>query len=631
MVASPIYCGPFLTLPGLDSVLKKGMMDRAKGGAASVTIGESPVNYLGACKEPFPNVDYTDFNDPTMAKYRELVSAIKKNGAIAIIELNHVGLCAEPKPGLEYAYGPMSFTRPNGVEVRAMDEAMMQEVIDDFIKAALWMKEAGLDGIMLHAGHGWLLHQFLSPRTNHREDQYGGSLENRARFPLMVLSAVREAVGPDYLIEMRVSGEECMGEEGMHIDETVEFCKMAQKYVDLIHVSVGVYNNPVLSGEFSSMFQPHGLNREDAAAIKAAVDIPVAVVGGITSPEIAEEMIAMGQCDLVAMGRPLTADPEFPNKVMEGRADDISQCIRCYKCFPGEIEGLDLAELPKMFGCSVNPSAFCYDQELLKRVPDRSKKVLVVGGGVAGMTAAVTAWDRGHKVTLVEAKDKLGGLLFFTDTDYYKEDMKKFKNLLIRRVESRDIKVLLNKSYTPEDIASSDADEIILAIGSTPLIPPINGIENAMQALELFPDHSKAGKKVVMVGGGLVGCEVGIDLARAGKEVTIVEMGPKLAPESYPMHRIGLMNEMEGLVTAYTDLKCTEIRKDGITCVDLDGNEVVLEGDTIVHALGMRARSKDVEELQAAAKVPVTVIGDCVRAAKVYEAGLQGWTAAMKL
>lgn len=631
MVAAPIYCGTFINIPGLCDVLIKGMTDRAKGGAATVMLGETAVDFEGASREPFPPIDYTNLQDPTMPKIKALVKEIQSHGALALIELSHCGESVEPIPGVKFGLGPMGYTREDGMVIYGMNEEQMQRVIQHFIQAALWMKEAGMDGIMIHAGHGWLLHQFLSPRTNKRTDEFGGSLENRARFPLMLLSAVREAVGKDFIIEMRVSGEECMGEDGMHIDETAAFCKMAEPYVDLVHVSVGVYRNPILSGEFSSMFQEHGLNAEASAAVKAAVSIPVAVVGGITSPELAEELIASGKCDIVAMARPLTADPDFPNKVLEGREDDIAQCIRCFKCFMGPLEGVPIEEMPKLFGCSVNPSAFCLDKELLASKPERSKKVLVIGGGVAGMTAAITACDRGHQVTLAERSGKLGGLLFFTDTDYYKKDMKKFKELLIRRVEERDIKVLLNTEITPEDLAASDAEAVIIAIGSSPLTAPIKGIENALQALELYPDSSIAGKKIIMVGGGLVGCEVGIDLARAGKDVTIVEMTDKAAPESYPMHRIALMDEMEKLVTVKTGLTCTEIHKDGVTCKDREGNEVVLEGDTVVHALGMRANAQAAEALKEAAKVPCTAVGDCVRAAKIYEAGKEAWEAAMRI
>lgn len=339
--------------------------------------------------------------------------------------------------------GPMGYTRKDGMVIYAMDENMMHEVIDDFITAAKFMRETGMDGVMIHCGHGWLLHQFLSPRTNHRTDSFGGSLANRARFPLMLLKAVREAMGKDFILEIRVSGEECMGEEGMHMDETAAFCKMAQQYVDLIHVSVGTYRNPILSGEFSSLFQPHGLNMDASQAIRTTVDVPVVVVGGINDPVQAEEMIASGKCDFVALARQLTADPDFPKKTEADNEDDINPCLRCFKCFPGPLEGIDITQMHLIYGCTVNPAEFCYDFDLLNSKPGAPKKVLVVGGG-------------------------------------------------------------------------------------------------------------------------LVGCETAIDMARQGYQVDIIEMGDRVAPDSYPMHRLGLLHEMEGLVTYHCSLKCLKIREHSV-------------------------------------------------------------------
>ena len=415
IVASPIYCGTFINIPGLDFVLDHAMRARAAGGCAEVTIGETPVDFVGASREPFPPIDYSDFSDPAMPKFKELISCVRAKGAKCLIELSHCGESVEKIPGVTYGLGPMGYIRPDGMTVYAMDETRMREVTEHFITAARFMKEAGMDGVMLHAGHGWLLHQFLSGRTNKRTDEYGGSPENRARFPLALIKAVREAMGRDFILEIRVSGEECM-ENGMGIGETVGFCKMAEPYVDLIHMSVGTYRNPILSGEFSSVFQKHGLNADMAEAVKKAVGVPVIVVGGINSPELAEELIQKGKCDLVALGRQLTADPDFAKKAEMGREGDINPCIRCFKCFPGPLEGVDISEIPKVFGCTVNPTEFFYDIDFLNRQPEGSRKVLVVGGGIAGHQAAVTACDRGHKVTLIEKTDKLGGLLFFTDT-----------------------------------------------------------------------------------------------------------------------------------------------------------------------------------------------------------------------
>lgn len=629
IIAAPIYCGTFLNIPGLSFVLDHGMRARAAGGCAQVTLGETPVDFCGASREPFPPIDYGNLNDPAMPKLKELVSAIRREGAKCLIELSHCGESVEKIPGVSYGIGPMGYTRPDGMEIIAMDEEKMAEVTEHFITAAKFMKEAGMDGVMIHTGHGWLLHQFLSARTNQRTDQYGGSLENRARFPLALLKAVREAMGEDFILEIRVSGEECM-EHGMGIEETVDFCKMAEQYVDLIHMSVGVYRNPILSGEFSSLFQPHGLNADMAAAVKQAVKVPVVVVGGINNPRMADDLIAEGKCDFVALARQLTADPDFAKKAEADREDDINPCLRCFKCFPGPLEGV-MDDLTSIFGCTVNPTEFFFDVDFLKKDPKGSRSVLVIGGGAAGMQAAITACDRGHRVTLLEKTDRLGGLLFFTDHDYYKTDLRDFKDLLIKRVNEREIQVIYNKEFTPADVPQYKADAVILALGSTPVTPPIKGIETAVQALEFYRNPSRIGQKVVMVGGGLVGCETGIDLARAGKEVTIIEMGDRPAPDSYPMHRIGLIHEMESLVTTVCSMKCTEITANGVKAVDAGGKETFFDADTVIYALGMQARREETENLKSVIDVPVYEIGDCVHAAKVYEATRQGFTAAMSI
>ncbi|MBP2656500.1 MAG: hypothetical protein H6Q73_4069 [Firmicutes bacterium] len=629
IVAAPIYCGTFATFPPLAQMFFKGFEERAKGGYAQVTVGETPVDFEYASREPFPPIDYTDYADPAFNALKKVVADIKNNGGKALIELCH---CGESKlfiPGLKNPIGPMGYVREDGVEVQAMDKAMMQSVCNNFVTSALFMQAAGFDGIMIHAGHGWLIHQFLSPITNSRTDEYGGSLGNRARFPLELIKSVRAAMGKDFIIEIRVSGTDRI-ENGMGIEEVTEFCKMIEGFVDIIHVSVGLYRNPVLSGLFSSMFEPHGLNVKMAAAIKQAVSIPVAVVGGINSPKFAEQLVAEGKCDLVALARQLTADPEFANKAEAGNEDDISPCLRCYKCFPGPLEE-NIDDLISVSGCSVNPMAFYFDSAVLKS-KSVSRKVLVVGGGVAGMEAAIVAADRGHKVTLVEESDTLGGLLKFADTDAHKGDLGAFKDLLVRRVNKRDIKVVLGKKFTAADVSSFGAEAVIIAVGSTPIVPPINGIDNAMKALSVYDDLSKVGQKVIMVGGGLVGCEVGLHLAEHGRAVTIIEMGAKVAPDSYPMHRVALVNEMDKLLTYKTGLKCTAIRPNGVMVVDSENKEEFLAADTVIYALGMRANKEAAESLRAAAHAAsVYEIGDCVRAAKVYEAVREGFTAAISI
>jgi 2,4-dienoyl-CoA reductase-like NADH-dependent reductase (Old Yellow Enzyme family)/thioredoxin reductase len=630
IIAAPIYCGTFGTIPFLSDVFYQAFEGRSKGGCAQVTVGETPVDFEYANREPFDPIDYTNFDSPSFKSLKKAADMIRNNGSIALIELSHCGESKLLIPGLKNPIGPMGYVREDGAEVVAMDEAMMRSVSDHFVTCARFMKRAGFNGVMIHAGHGWLLNQFLSSRTNSRKDEYGGSLENRVKFPIQVIKSVREAMDKDFIIEIRVSGDE-RTKNGMGVEEVARFCKMIEGLVDIIHVSVGLYRGPILSGQFSSVFDPHGLNAGLSEVIKKAISIPVTVVGGINSPELAEQLIAEGKCDFVALGRQLTADPEFANKAESGKEDDISPCIRCYKCFPGPLEGV-IHDLSTLFGCAVNPEAFYFDQSVLAGKPQGSRNVLVVGGGVAGMEAAIVAADRGHRVTLVEKSDILGGLVKFADADAYKGDLSTFKDVLARRVKKRNIKVKLGRAFTPADVRSFGADAVILAIGSSPIVPPIPGIENAMKAMDVYSNMSKVGQKVVMVGGGLVGCEVGLHLAKNGRDVTVIEMLDEVAQDSYRMHRIGLINEMDKMLTCRTDVKCTAITPRGVTVVNKENKEEFLPADTVTYAVGMSAKKEEAEELRAATgNVPVYEIGDCVCAAKVFDAVRQGFVAAMSI
>ena len=628
MVAAPIYCGPFALLPFFSDVLYHGIVSRAQGGSAEVIVGETAVDFVHANREPFPPVDYNEHSGPTFDRLKEIADKCKAAGAVTLIELSHCGRSRMDIPGMGFAIGPSEGKNEDGTDVVPMDRTLMDECIQSFISCAKFMRAAGYDGVMIHAGHGWLIHQFLSERFNHRTDEYGGSLENRARFPLELFKAVREAMGKDFLIEMRVSGEECEP-GGMHADETAAFCAMAQDYVDIIHVSVGTYRNPILSGEFSSLYQPHCLNAAAARTIKAAVHVPVAVVGGINSPEQGEQLLADGVCDLVSLGRQLTADPDFPNKVLEGREDDIAKCIRCFRCFAGPLEGV-IEDPSSMFGCSVNPEAFFFDRTVLDSVPAASRRVLVIGGGIAGIQAALTAAQRGHKVTLCEKSGRLGGLLHFADTDKYKVDLGQFLDLMLRRIERSNVEVRLNCEVRPEDIAAFGADAVIVAVGSHPTTPNIPGIENTVRAIDVYSQEDKLGQRIIMLGGGLVGCEVGLHLAKLGKDVTILKRSDPLAPDGYAMHRVGMLDEMSRMLQAYTGVTPVEIGKGSVKTAAADGTEKVWEADTIVNAMGMAPNPTDAL-VKAAGSAKVSVIGDCNGAFKVYDCVLEAYTAAMNI
>jgi 2,4-dienoyl-CoA reductase-like NADH-dependent reductase (Old Yellow Enzyme family)/thioredoxin reductase len=634
--------------------------DRAKGGCAEVVVGETPVNCSDAPDVLFPGneVDYTQRTGPGFEAYKGYADVIKKHDAIALIELFHAGHAKNPLPFGDRTnpWGPMGFIREmaegpmmGGVTVEAFDTEKMKKVRDDFVTCSEFMKAAGFDGICIHGGHGFLFTQFLSPSSNRRTDEYGGNLEKRGRFPREILGDIRKHMGTDFIIELRINGADLV-EGGTTNEETAEFCSTLDGLVDIIHVSSGFKSKGYATREFSSMYHPHGVNVDFAAHVKKKTTIPVTVVGGINSPEFAERVIAEGKVDFVSLGRQLIADPEFANKAKNGRGEEIRRCVRCYHCYPGmpEIPGDNRrvvftppVTLSKLLSgveyCTINPRA--NNEVLLDNMPEPqgSRSVLVVGGGPGGMQAAITAFDRGHKVTLVEKDSSLGGVLHFTDTDVHKVDLKNFKDLLVREVGRRSIKVLLNTEATPEVVTDMKPDVVILSIGASPALPPIPGIDKAIHALEVYKSDCKVGKKVIMLGGGLSGCETALHLADKGHEVTIVEMQDRLAPEATGMGLTATIREIEKrnnivVRTGMKCIECIEITPQGVKAENAAGVMEVIQGDTLVHSLGMDAKRAETERLRAAAgKATVFEIGDCVRGAKVFEAVSEGFMAAMKV
>ncbi|MBR2832653.1 MAG: FAD-dependent oxidoreductase [Oscillospiraceae bacterium] len=611
----------------------------ARGGDAMVSVGELDVNFTDAVRIPLPPVDFTEKDSYAVQRVGEYARRIHRHGAIALCELAHPGAEKMPFDETQEAIGPNDEVRLNGVRVRAMTKADMDRVAGDFVKAAGFVKNCGFDGVVIHGGHGFIFTQFLSSAYNKRTDEYGGSLENRARFPIQILRAIREHMGKDFIIELRISGDDLYSDDrhGVTPEETGRFAHMLEGIVDLIQVSVGIYYDAIETHQFSSMFVPHGVNAPIAAIVKQYTSIPVGVIGGINSPELMEQILESGQADYIALGRQSLADPELANKARRGEEDRIRRCLRCFKCFPGSPEEgyTDLPftsnELAKVVGaCTINPTAnLPFDPWSLPPAPEK-RRILVVGGGPAGMQAAITASDRGHEVILAERGDRLGGLLFFTDTDVDKPDLRGFRDMLIREVERRDIDLRLNTEVTAENLRGFGAEELIIATGSLPACPPIPGIENAVQSLEVYRGNVVPGKRVIMVGGGLIGSEQGLHLARTGHDVTVVEMLPRVANEAYGMYREALMRELEKEhVALYENTRCLEIGAGFVRVLLPDGMEKTLEGDTVLYALGMK--SVPVQALlDAAGDIPATVIGDAIRPSKVDQATRTGYLAGVK-
>lgn len=677
VVAGKVYKNRITAAPAIHGVVAPNGLIRmrglnsweakAAGGCACVCVGEVDVDHDYGNTSLFPPpTDFTLYEGPQFEGWRTHASTIKKHGALAMIELSHCGLKRFPGAGgNEGAIGPVTQTidSPQGTQhVYGMDEEQMNITANNFATCALYMKKAGFDGVLIHGGHGWLLQQFLSPLTNTRTDEYGGSIENRSKFPVEVLRRVRQAVGDDFIVELRISGSQHLP-GGLEIEDSARFAQLAEPYIDIIHVSGGVIDLGQETGMYSNNYNDHFCNMDAAWYIKQRVNIPVSTVGGINDPDLAERYIAEGKIDLIAMGRQLAyADAEFANKCIAGEPEEIDRCIRCGVCKIGDLPDpkaksktpvthaggdsklvftldCDYAEYfekeaggPQKY-CTVNPM---YDR---RDTPAEgwgkaavSKRVLVVGGGIAGMQAAITAHDRGHTVTLIEKSDRLGGTLNFTDHDLYKADLRSHKDRLIMRVKKRDIPVLLNTVVSEELLKDIAPDIIIAAIGAFAVSPPIPGLDHASHVLDAY-QWDLTGKKIVMIGGGLSGCETALTLARRGNEVVVIEQKEELAMDSTRLNRIGMLREMDKQsVTAYTGLSCTSVSPTQVTAKDAEGKEFSFSADRVAYALGMKPAAEAVDQIKVlAGDIPVISVGDCVQPQKAAQAAFDACTVALNI
>lgn len=605
--------------------------ERAKGGAGIVTIGESLVDTVtGKAHGRMVPLD----SEEILPYLIDCTDEIKRHGAAASIELIHAGRRAHPQYTNGKVYGPSAGDCIYGGQVIEMDEAMIEYIVEKFGDAAEMAKLGGVDMCMVHGGHGWLLGQFLSPVNNQRTDRFGGSLENRARISMMVIDNIRKKCGRDFPIEYRISGDEFMP-GGFNLDEAIELSKMLDGKVDLIHVSAtSFHDKDAAQRMFPNTFLPRGCNVYLAEAVKKAVkNTPVTTVGALDDPEELEKIISSGTADMVAMARGIVADPYFPVKAKTGHADDITPCIRCNYCLSGNF--VPYIKYPtRVSRCTVNP--LC-GRELECRQPKKapvSKKVVIVGGGPAGMQAAVTASDRGHDVTLVEKSSVLGGALNFAVRPDFKKDIKKLMQVLENRVKNRPIEVLMNTEATPELISSIKPDALIIAVGAAPAVPPIPGMDKSFVHLAAhLEDDVKIEEPVVVIGGGLVGCEEGLHLAKEkGYDVTVLEMKDAAATDAPFLHWRALMIELEKeeKLTLRTRITCSEIADDGVHGTDAEGNAVVFPAGTVLVAAGMKALSDVTDSLRGCVD-EYYVIGDCKKPAKILEALHYGYFAAMDL
>lgn len=606
--------------------------DRARGGAAVVEIGETSISRTRSRRHAGGDILVPDFEKhiyPTSG-WLKLTDAIIRHGAIPSVQLFHAGASTEPMwiNGLN-PIGPTGYVKENGTVVEEMDEDMMNVVADEFAEAAWYAKYANFPMIQLHGAHGWLLAQFLSPLTNKRKDKYGGSLENRARFPLMVCERVRKRVGEDFVIEYRMSGDEHL-DSGLEADEAVEFGRMLEQYVDILHISSGSYYAS-RQYTFPTIFTPHGCNLHLAEAFKkGGIKAKIVSVGAYADPYQMEEAIAEGKADFIAVCRQIAADPMFPKKIFTGAKEDVVPCTRCINCLGNKYDGRN--------ECDVNPLMGNEIYTLRTPAVQQKRKVLVVGGGPGGMKAAITASERGHEVILAERSETLGGALKFTDYDCHKQDLKRYKDYLIYQVGKHNIEVRLNTEVTKEMIDTERPYAVIAAVGGKFKTYSLKGMEKlpTMHATAAYYEQEKIGENIVMIGGGLMACEIGLHLADSGKNVTILARG-ELLKDANVIHKAAVMEMMDLKTTYMTGVEFQEITENGVCIRTKSGEEKCILADTVLYAVGTLPDIEMVNILRESEEYSLFFpIGDCVPGSQITSKGIRdavhgGYFAAMDI
>lgn len=606
----------------------------ARGGCATIYAGNVSIDITESRDEAYQLDLSSDRCILPMTMYADMA---KEYGCHASFEINHNG---ENTAFDTVGHAPFSSSpRISENELRRaaragrepvsaieMSKEKIAETVEKFGMAAERMKRAGMDIAMIHGGHGNLISQFTSPLYNHRTDEYGGSLENRARFAIEVCDSVRRHCGEDFVIEYRISADE-IAPGGMHFDETLQLIGLLKDHIDIIHVSAGLHSD-FHAAYFRNWCQNYMMDRcfnvHFARDVKKAYpDLLVNTVGSIVSLDYAEEILANGWADFVSMCRPLMADPDMPRKYAEGHPEDRRPCLRCDNCTRHVM-------IPKPIFCAVNPMSF-----KVRDLPDGvvppapvKKRVAVVGGGPGGIQAMQTLLDRGHDVTLYEATGELGGNLIPAVIPDYKQDLRDYLDWLRRTAQKcaeRGAKILMNTPATKALLDAEHYDAVIIAVGADPLMPDsVPGIhgDNVLWAPEgeLEENKARVGQRVVVIGAGSIGVEAAHDMHLLGKEVTVVEALDaetaftrlRKANSGNAAREFREILKADGVDVRYSH-RVKEITPEGVICENLEtGETVFLPADTVLTAMGMQPRLDIVDTLRhCAPETSVRFIGDC--------------------
>ena len=609
----------------------------AKGGAAVVNVGNVSID-ITECNDEGGQLDMRF--DECIAPLSTFASMCKLYGSHGQLEINHCGATQGNMVGTRagfQGFAPSSFITAaervraqhdnrEPLPLREMSKAKIEETVWKYANAVLRCKKAGMDTVLFHGAHGNMLAQFFSTYFNRREDEYGGSARNRARFAMEVLDATRSLVGDDFVIEYRISADEYR-ENRMHFKDTLEFIDLVKDKVDIFHVSGGLHDTqgePWVMGPMHLPYTyPEMYNVHWSAEIKKEFPgIKLTTVGAIKTLDQAEEIISSGTADFVAMMRGLISDPDMPHKGAEGREIEHRPCIRCACFYPDKYGAMAFHQ------CSVNPFRGKEAQYPENRVPLAAvkKKAAVIGGGPAGIQAMLTLVERGHDVTLYEKGAEIGGNLLNAVLDPRKTDVKEYLTYLQNQAKITSAKVLLNTEAKPEDLAKEGYDAIFAAVGALPVTPNIPGIDkgHVMWAPDAEKEDANVGGNVVIIGGVAIGVQTSVNLAMKGKKVTIVEIADQLTLGGSISRLIGgamiLEREMDEYgVKVLLGTKVEKIDDKSITVVNVEtGEKQTLDADTVLYSVGLKSLDKEAQAFRSCTpNTRLYLIGDCYDQAEI--------------
>lgn len=581
---------------------------KAKGGWGLIITEDYPINPEAGGFKKLPGL----WDDSQITSHQQLTKRVHEAGGKIAAQIYHAGRETGSFITGVQPVAPSAIKDPTMPETpRALSVEEIHQLVEQFGDCARRVKEAGFDGVEVHGASGYLVGQFVSPFSNKRFDQYGGTIENRARFAMEIVKDIRKKTGADFPILYRMSVQEYVT-GGLGIEESKAIAILLENAgVDCIHCSQGVYASVDVMVPTSAF--PRACFVDNAAAIKQVVSIPVIAVGRINDPLIAESILKSGKADLVTMARSSLADPELPNKYRDGKTGDIIRCIGCVQGCTGENGKGNSVR------CLVNPMTGMEDEYTVTKAPVR-KKVAVVGGGVAGCEAAIMAATRGHSVTLYEKESQLGGQWILASIPIGKEEFNSFLTWQHRQLEQLGVTIKLNITVDKALIEKTDPDAVIIATGSKPAIVPIPGIDktHVVTAHDVLSSKVVVGGNVVVIGGGLVGAETADHLAHHGCQVSIVEMLPQIVQDGEPAPTRHLLKRLEEKkVNVFTSTSDMEIADDAVSFTQNGERHRIEQVNHVVLAVGVRSDAALAEELKGS-EIEINTIGDALKVKDGY-------------